>query len=80
MAASEELARPYKREAGYDTLEMTAGLALFHSGFLKPVVEAAFENNIDPRRLILALCKHSLTTAPPDLIAQAVNEVLATRA
>jgi hypothetical protein len=29
MAASEELARPYKREAGYDTLEMTAGLALY---------------------------------------------------
>jgi 4-hydroxy-2-oxovalerate aldolase len=79
MEASETLARPYKRDHGYDTLEMTLGLGLFHSGFLSPVLEAATERNVDPRRVILALCKRDRLRVTSVLIDQAIEEVLNTR-
>lgn len=75
MQAGEELARPYKHDVGYDTLDMTAGLGLFHSGYMERVLVASKNAQVDPRRVILALCRRDRISAPQHLIDEAVMEV-----
>lgn len=73
MSASEELARPLVRNVGVDTIDVTAGLAQFHSGFLGTVQKAADANNIDVRRLIVELCRLDRQKADQELINLAVK-------
>jgi 4-hydroxy-2-oxovalerate aldolase len=72
MLASEELGRPLVRNIGVDTIEVTAGFAQFHSGFLGKVQQAAEANGIDVRRLIIELCKLDREKADQGLIDLAV--------
>lgn len=76
MQAGEELTRHLIRKTGYDTLDMTAGLALFHSGYMKQVVMTAESYGVDPRRLIIALCERDRVNAPQELINEAAQSVL----
>jgi 4-hydroxy 2-oxovalerate aldolase len=75
MQAGEELIRPLIRETGSSSLDITAGLALFHSSYMKRVLAAAKEHRVDPRRLIVALCNRDRINAPADLIEEAAREV-----
>lgn len=75
MASSEELARPLVRNIGIDTIDVTAGLAQFHSGFLGAVQKAADANDIDVRRLIIELCQLDRQKADQQLINVAVTNV-----
>jgi 4-hydroxy 2-oxovalerate aldolase len=74
MQAGEELARHLIRNAGYDTLDMTCGLALFHSGHLPKVLAKAKEHQVDPRRLILELCKLDRINAHEELLEKAAHQ------
>ena len=75
MEAGEELIRPLIHETGHNSLDTTAGLALFHSTYMRRVLEAAKAKRIDPRRLIIALCERDRANAPPELIEAAATEV-----
>ena len=75
MEAGEELIRPLIQEIGHNSLDTTAGLAQFHSSYMRRVLDAAKARRVDPRRLILALCEHDRTGAPPELIDAAATEV-----
>jgi 4-hydroxy-2-oxovalerate aldolase len=75
MQAGEELIRPLIREHGFSSLDTTAGLALFHSSYMSRVLAAAKKHRVDPRRLIIAICRHDQVNAPPELIEQAAQEV-----
>ena len=75
MQAGEELIRPLIRETGSSSLDITAGLALFHSSYMKRVIAAAKEHRVDPRRLIVALCNRDRVNAPVELIEEAAREV-----
>ncbi len=77
MQAGEELIRPLIRVAGCSSLDITAGLALFHSSYMKRVLATAKQHRVDPRRLILALCERDRVNAPIELIEQAAREVAA---
>lgn len=77
MQAGEELIRPLIRDYGMSSLDITAGLAMFHSSFMQRVLRAAKSHRVDPRRLIVALCARDRINAPPDLIEQAVRDVQA---
>lgn len=68
MQASEELVRPLVRETGISSLDVTAGLALFHSSYMGRVLQIARNHRVDPRRLILAVCEHDKARAPADLV------------
>ena len=76
MAASEDLARPLVRNVGVDTIDVTAGLAQFHSGFLGKVQEAADSNSIDVRRLIIELCKLDKERADQPTLDLAIKNAL----
>ena len=71
MQAGEELVKHLIRNAGYDTLDMTCGLALFHSGHLPKVLAKAKEHQVDPRRLILELCTLDRINAHEELLEKA---------
>ena len=75
MQAGEELIRPLIRESGHSSLDVTAGLALFHSAYMKRVLNAAKQHRVDPRRLILALCRRDRVNAPAALLEEAAREV-----
>jgi 4-hydroxy-2-oxovalerate aldolase len=75
MQAGEELIRPLIHETGRSSLDITAGLALFHSSYMKRVLEAAKRHRVDPRRLIVALCERDRVNAPAALIDEAAREV-----
>ena len=75
MQAGEELIRPLMHEAGVSSLDITAGLALFHSSYMNRVLSAAKQHRVDPRRLIVALCALDRVNAPSALIDEAAREV-----
>ena len=80
MQAGEELVRPLMHDVGYSSLDITAGLALFHSSYMSRVLKAAKAHRVDPRRLILALCRRDKVNAPSELIEEAAREVEALHA
>jgi hypothetical protein len=75
MQAGEELIRPLIHETGTSSLDVTAGLALFHSSYMKRVLAAAKKHRVDPRRVILAVCRRDRLNAPAELIEEAALEV-----
>jgi 4-hydroxy 2-oxovalerate aldolase len=75
MQAGEELIRPLLIEAGISSLDVAAGLARFHSSYMRRVLAAAKEYHVDPRRLILAICARDRVNAPPAVIEEAAREV-----
>jgi hypothetical protein len=75
MQAGEELIRPLIRETGASSLDITAGLALFHSSYMKRVLDSAKQHRVDPRRLIVELCKRDRVNAPAGLIEEAAQVV-----
>lgn len=77
MQAGEDLIRPLLKEIGVSSLDLTAGLALFHSSYMRRVLESAKRHRIDPRRLIVALCERDRVNAPHDLIEECAAEVKA---
>jgi 4-hydroxy-2-oxovalerate aldolase len=75
MEAGEELIRPLMSEVGISSLDVTSGLALFHSSYMRRVLDSAKQNRVDPRYLILELCKHDRINAPPQLIEACAGAV-----
>lgn len=76
MQAGEDMIRPLMREPGFSSLDVTAGLALFHSSYMRRVLEVAKFHRIDPRRLILALCDRDRVNAPIELIEECALTVM----
>lgn len=70
MQAGEDLVRPLMRDPGLSSLDVTAGLAQFHSSYMPRVLAVAKERRVDPRRLILALCERDRLNAPLALIEE----------
>ncbi len=70
MQAGEELVRPLMRDPGLSSLDVTAGYAQFHSSYMPRVLAVAKERRVDPRRLIVAVCKRDRLNAPLALIEE----------
>ena len=75
MQAGEELTRHLIIKKGYDTFDMTAGLALFHSGHFEKVSKVAEFHQIDARRLIIELCKLDKINASSEHLEIAAQKV-----
>lgn len=74
MDAAEKYIQPFLYARGLCSVDMTAGLALFHSSYMPIIEKYAKEYRVDPRRLIVAVCDHDKADAPPELVEeQAMN-------
>lgn len=77
MQAGEDLIRPMMRDPGLSSLDVTAGLAQFHSSYMPRVLSVAKERRVDPRRLILAVCERDILNAPMWLIEECAATIKA---
>ena len=62
--------RPIIDSYGISSLDIAAGEALFHSSYMSRVIDIAIKNKVDPRALIIDLCKVNKIEAPIELIEE----------
>lgn len=68
MDAGENFVRPRLSAVGHDTVDLVCGLSGFHSSYMNVIRDAALAYDVDPRRLIIELCKETRENAPEDLV------------
>jgi 4-hydroxy-2-oxovalerate aldolase len=73
----ERYIRPRLSEAGTTGIHVVSGFALFHSSFQKHVDEASAKFGIDPRMLIIEVCKVDKNNPPADLFHQTASRLAA---
>jgi len=77
MEAGEELIRPLITTMGLDSLDVTSGLAQFHSSYMERVITISNQYLVDPRRVIIELCGIDRINAPEELVHKCAQTVLA---
>jgi 4-hydroxy-2-oxovalerate aldolase len=70
MDVGEKLVKPLVHTQGLSSLDMVMGYAQFHSSYIGIVSKYASLERVDPRRLIIELCKHDKVNAPEELVAR----------
>ncbi|NDV22207.1 4-hydroxy-2-oxovalerate aldolase [Desulfovibrio sp. JC022] len=68
MDVGEKYVKPLIRGNGLSSLDMVTGFAQFHSSYMSTIRKYASKYNIDPRILIIELCKVDKVDAPEDLV------------
>jgi 4-hydroxy 2-oxovalerate aldolase len=80
MHMGETLVRPLIERRGLSSLDITAGLALFHSSYMPAVLATSKRHRIDPRALIIELCRHDKMDAPQELLERLATQLSETHA
>ena len=70
MDVSEEFVRPKLRQIGWDSVDIVCGLAGFHSSYMSVIKKYSVQYDIDPRKLIRAVCEENRLDAPDDLVEE----------
>lgn len=68
MDVGERFVRPLIESKGYASLDTTSGLAQFHSSYMGVIREISTRYDVDPRRLIIEVCKTDKANAPKELV------------
>lgn len=68
MDIGEKYIRPLVQLRGYDPIDIVAGYSQFHSSYMGLIKEYSYKYNVDPRRLIIALCQEDKVNAPRELL------------
>ena len=68
MNFSEENIIPILKRKGFSSIDVISGMASFHSSYMPVIESAAKKYKIDPRILIIELCKVNKNTAPEDQV------------
>jgi 4-hydroxy 2-oxovalerate aldolase len=80
MTLGETLIRPLIERRGLSSLDIAAGQALFHSSYMPSVLKIAKRHRVDPRALIVELCKHDNVNAPEELLERLAVQLTASHA
>lgn len=78
LDAAEEHVRPLLRQVGHDTVDLICGYSGFHSSYMDVIRRNAIEFDVDPRLLIIEVCKVSQSDAPEDLVREKARALRAT--
>lgn len=70
MDLGEQLVRPLIERRGISSLDVAAGQALFHSSYMPSLLEVARKHRVDPRALIVEICKFDRIDMPADLVEE----------
>lgn len=86
MDVGEKYIRPLLQVVGHDSVDVVSGFSQFHSSYMTVIREFSTRYQIDPRRLIIALCEKNKVEAPRELveelalrISEETDEVFAAR-
>lgn len=70
MNIAEQYIQPLMRTPALSSVDIVAGLALFHSSYMPVIEEMATKYRVDPRRLIVAVAEKDKVNAAPDLVEE----------
>ena len=77
MDTGEKFVRPIIPGGGIGSLDLTCGFAGFHSSYLDTLVAIANEYKLDPRKLIIEICKRTQEVAPKELVIEVAHALAA---
>ena len=60
--------QPLLLHAGLNPIDVISGFSLFHSSYMPIIRKFSSKYSVDPRQLIIELCKKNLIDAPPELV------------
>ena len=63
-----DIINPMLSQVGLNPIDIIAGYALFHSSYLPLIKRYSNKYCVDPRKLIIEVCKIDQVDAPPDLV------------
>lgn len=75
LDAGEESIRPLLTHVGHDSVDIVCGYAGFHSSYMNVIRRFAIEYDIDPRLLIVEVCKVDQAEAPEELVRAKAQEL-----
>ena len=68
MDISDHLIKPMLKDKGLDPINITSGYAGFHSSYMQTVLKYADLYHLDPRDLIVGVCKVDQVYAPEEIV------------
>jgi 4-hydroxy-2-oxovalerate aldolase len=77
LDTAEELVRPLLRQTGHDSVDLICGYSGFHSSYMDVIRRFAIEFDVDPRLLIMEVCKVTQSDAPDDLVREKAKQIRA---
>jgi 4-hydroxy-2-oxovalerate aldolase len=77
MDAGYDFINPLMWQAGLNPIDMVAGYALFHSSYMPLIKKFSNLYCVDPRKLIIEVCKSDRVNAPEELVEQAAKSLTA---
>ena len=75
LDAAEENVRPLLQMVGHDSVDLICGYAGFHSSYMNVIRHYALEFDVDPRLLIIEVCKENQSNAPEQLVRNKAFEL-----
>lgn len=78
MDLGEKYIKPLIEKHGYNAIDMVSGFAQFHSSYMGVINEFSGRYGVDPRELIIEVCKVDMVNAPREMvdkIAQRLSKV-----
>jgi 4-hydroxy 2-oxovalerate aldolase len=75
MQMGESLIRPRINRRGLSSLDLASGQALFHSSYMPIILDVAKRERVDPRELIIDLCKQNMMEAPAKLVESIAQNI-----
>lgn len=70
LDTAEEQVRPLLKQVGHDTVDLICGFSGFHSSHMDVIRRSAIEFDVDPRLLIVEVCKENQSEAPEALVRE----------
>lgn len=68
LNTAEEQVRPLLNNVGHDTVDLICGYSGFHSSYMDVIRRNAMEFDVDPRLLIIEVCKATQSEAPEGVV------------
>ena len=75
MDCGERHIQPLIASRGLSSVDVVAGLAQFHSSYMPTIERYATEYRVDPRHLIVAVCRKNRANAPDDLVREEADRL-----
>ena len=73
---SEKISDKVARDVAWSTLDVVSGFAGFHSSYMPKILEISKSYNIDPKPIIIELCKVNQTDAPKELLENIARDIV----
>lgn len=77
LDVGEEHVRPLLSAVGHDSVDLICGYAGFHSSYMDVIRRHALEFDVDPRLLIIEVCKQDQSDAPDALVREKARQLRA---